>query len=63
MADNKAQLTWQNASGVASSLVHYLSTLASSTLIILFLEMLKMSKNISSNSKNIVKENSEYLIY
>jgi hypothetical protein len=34
------------------------STLASSTLIILFSEMLKISKIISSKSKNIVKENS-----
>jgi hypothetical protein len=39
----------------------YLSTLASSTLITLFSEMLKISKMISSNSKNIVKENREYL--
>ncbi len=38
-----------------------LSTLASSTLIILFSEMLKFSKTISFESKNIVKENSEYL--
>jgi hypothetical protein len=51
MAHNKAQLTWQNESGVASS-----------TLFILFLQMLKISKIISSNSKNIVKENSEYFI-
>jgi hypothetical protein len=40
----------------------YLSTLASLTLIILFSEMLKFSKIISSKSKIIiVKENSEYL--
>jgi hypothetical protein len=39
----------------------YLSTLASLTLIILFSEMLKISKIISSKSKNILKENSEYL--
>jgi hypothetical protein len=39
----------------------YLSTLASLTLIILFSEMLKFSKYIFSKSKNIVKENSEYL--
>jgi len=39
----------------------YPSTLANSTLIILFSEMLKFSKIISSKSKNIVKENSEYL--
>jgi hypothetical protein len=39
----------------------YLSTLASLTLIMLFSEMLKISKIISSKSKNIVKENSEYL--
>jgi hypothetical protein len=38
------------------------STLANSTLIILFSEMLKISKTISSKSKNIyiVKKNSEY---
>jgi hypothetical protein len=34
----------------------YLSTLASLTLIILFSEILKISKIISSESKNIVKE-------
>jgi hypothetical protein len=37
------------------------STLASSTLIILFSEMLKILKIISSKSKNIVKDNSEHL--
>ncbi len=37
------------------------STLANSTLIILFSEMLKFSKMISSKSKKIVKDNSEYL--
>jgi hypothetical protein len=37
------------------------STLASSTLIILFSEMLKFSKIISSKSKNIIKENSKYV--
>jgi len=36
-------------------------TLANSILIILFSEMLKFSKIISSESKNIVKDNSEYL--
>jgi hypothetical protein len=36
----------------------YFSGLAKSSLIILFLEMLKFSKIISSKSKNIVKENS-----
>jgi hypothetical protein len=41
--------------------LQYLSTLANSTLIILFSEMLKFSKIISSKSKNIVKDNSEYL--
>jgi hypothetical protein len=41
--------------------IYYPSTLANSTLIILFSEMLKFSKLISSNSKNIVKDNSEYL--
>jgi hypothetical protein len=35
--------------------------LANLILIILFLEMSKISKNVSSKSKNIVKENSEYL--
>jgi hypothetical protein len=39
----------------------YLSTLANSTLIILFSEMLKFSNFISSKSKNAVKGNSEYL--
>ncbi len=34
--------------------------MASSTLIILFSKMLKFSKIISSKSKNIAKENSEY---
>jgi hypothetical protein len=37
-----------------------LSTLTSSTLILLFSEMLKFSKIISSNPQNIVKKNSEY---
>ncbi len=37
------------------------STLANSTLIILFFEIFKIFKIISSNSKNIVKDNSEYL--
>ncbi len=35
--------------------------LANSTLIILFLEMLKFSKIICSKSKDIAKENEEYL--
>jgi hypothetical protein len=39
----------------------YPSTLANLTLIILFTKMLKITKAISSKSKNIVKENSEYL--
>jgi hypothetical protein len=39
----------------------YPSILASSTLIILFSELLKFSKTISSKSKNIVKDNSEFL--
>jgi hypothetical protein len=34
--------------------------LANSTLIILFSEFLKILKNISSKSKNIVKDNNEY---
>jgi hypothetical protein len=38
----------------------YLSTLANLILIILFSEMLKFSKIISSKSKNIVKKNSGY---
>jgi hypothetical protein len=42
-------------------LIFYPSTLANSwTLILLFSEMLKFSKIISSKSKNIVKENQEY---
>jgi hypothetical protein len=40
---------------------HYLSTLANSTLIILFSEMLKFSKLIFSKSKNVLKGNREYL--
>ncbi len=36
------------------------SSLANSTLIILFSEFLKILKNISSKSKNIVKDNNEY---
>jgi hypothetical protein len=39
----------------------YPSTLANLTLIILFLKLLKFSKFISSKSKNIVKDNNEYL--
>jgi hypothetical protein len=39
----------------------YRSTLANSTLIILFSEMLKFSKIISSELKNIVKDNGKYL--
>jgi len=35
--------------------------LANSTIIILFSELLKFSKIISSKSKNILKDNSEYL--
>jgi hypothetical protein len=35
--------------------------MANSTLIMLFSEMLKFSKIISFKSKNIVKDNSEYL--
>jgi hypothetical protein len=38
----------------------YPSTLANSTLIILFPELLKFSKIISSKSKNILKDISEY---
>jgi hypothetical protein len=37
------------------------STLASSTLVILFSEFLKFSKTSSSKSKNTVKDNNEYL--
>jgi hypothetical protein len=40
---------------------HIPCTLANSTLIILISKMLKISKIISSKSKKIVKENSEYL--
>jgi hypothetical protein len=39
----------------------YAITLADSTLIILFSELLKFSQIISSKSKNIVKDNSQYL--
>jgi hypothetical protein len=39
----------------------YSSTLANLTLILLFSKMLKFSKIISSKSKNILKENREYL--
>jgi len=39
----------------------YLSTLANSTLIKLFSEILKFSKIISLKSKYTVKDNSEYL--
>jgi hypothetical protein len=39
----------------------YPSTLANLTLFTFFKKMLKISKVISSKSKNIVKENSEYL--
>jgi hypothetical protein len=38
----------------------YPSMLANLTLVILFSEMLKFWKNISSKSKNIVKDNIEY---
>jgi hypothetical protein len=38
----------------------YPSTLANSTLLILFSKMLRISKIICSKSKNIVKDNSEY---
>jgi len=40
---------------------NYLGTLTNSTLIILFSEMLKFSKIISSKSENIVKQNNGYL--
>jgi len=43
------------------ALIIYLTTLANSTLNILFSKMLKFVEIISSKSKNIVKENSEYL--
>jgi hypothetical protein len=39
----------------------YPSTFAKSTLIILFSEMVRFSKIIFSKSKNIVKDNREYL--
>jgi hypothetical protein len=41
--------------------MHNPGTLANSKLIILFSKMLKISKIISSKSKNVVKNNSEYL--
>jgi hypothetical protein len=43
-------------SHILSTIGDALSTFANSTLIILFSEMLKFSKMISSESKNIVKE-------
>ncbi len=43
-----------------SGLLNTLIALANSTLIILFLKMLKFSKIISPKSKNIVTDNSEY---
>jgi hypothetical protein len=53
---------WQSIGMTVSALVaEYLSTLGNSTLIILFSEMLKILKIISSKSKNIVKVNGEYL--
>jgi hypothetical protein len=42
-------------------LEEYPSTLANSIRIILFSKVLKFSKIISSKSKNIVKDNGEYL--
>jgi hypothetical protein len=39
----------------------YPSTLTNSTLIMLFWKLLKFSKNISSELKNVVKNNNEYL--
>ncbi len=45
----------------ATCYMQYLTTLANSMLIILFSKMLKFSNFISSKSKNIVKENNEYL--
>jgi hypothetical protein len=47
---------------MTKNIYYYLSnTLANLTLIISISEMLKFSNFISSNSNNIVKENSEYL--
>jgi hypothetical protein len=46
---------------VSALVAEDLSTLANLTIIILFSEMLKFSKIISSKSKNIVKDNSECL--
>ncbi len=43
------------------ALIIYLTTLANSTLNILFSKMLKFVEIISSKSKNIVEESSEYL--
>ncbi len=45
----------------AVNFVFYPSTLANLTLIILFSKMFKFSEIISSISKTIVKENSEYI--
>jgi hypothetical protein len=54
---------WFLGRGLGARCTHpiYLSTLANLTLITLFSEILKFSKIISSKSKNLVKENSEYL--
>jgi hypothetical protein len=46
---------------VSSAKYEYPRTLANSTLIILFSKMLKFSNFISFKSKNILKDNSEYL--
>jgi hypothetical protein len=53
----KTNEVWQ----LRNKYAKYPSTLANSALIILFSEMLKFSKMIFSKSKNIVKDNSEYL--
>jgi hypothetical protein len=55
-------LAWYRCSYHFLEIINYPSTLANSTLIILFSELLKFSKLIiSSKSKNIVRHISEYL--
>ncbi len=53
--------TYTSLKNVRIAQHYYLNTLANLTLNILFSELLKISKIISSKSKNIVKDNSDYL--
>jgi hypothetical protein len=56
-ANNKAN----GVKNLGNPNANYPSTLANSTLIILFSEILKFKKIISSKSKTIVKDNSEII--